>query len=224
MIDHAAIARAARAAGGRGVTAARVAAAEHAERPFIDRQLATGAWAEPRRGRGGTEHPDLFGLFLERVLRRAGLRDAAGRRRAVDRLQRVHARVSLWRVPNREARPFLADLRRRRVPFGVVSNSDGRVERWLRLAGLRHLVPFVVDSGVFGVEKPDPRIFLEGCRRLGLPPRAVGYVGDIPSVDAAGARRAGLVPFLYDPPGVYRRRRGLHRIGRLADLLPFLAP
>lgn len=161
---------------------------------------------------------------MDETLRRAGVRDAAARRRAVAEIARRNRGSSLWRIRSPEAVPFLRRLRRLGVPFGVVSNSDGRVRALLRGAGLLRLLPFVVDSHAFGVEKPDPRIFREGCRRLGLPPRDVAYVGDIPSVDVVGARRAGLVPFLYDPRGAYRRggARGGRRVERLEEVLAAL--
>ena len=58
---------------------------------------------------------------------------------------------------------------------------------------------FVVDSELFGVTKPDPEIFLEGCRRMGLPPEECLYVGDLYPVDYLGATRAGLQAVLFDP-------------------------
>lgn len=44
----------------------------------------------------------------------------------------------------------------------------------------------------FGVAKPDPRIFLAACERLGCAPGEVLHVGDDPLLDVAGAQSAGL--------------------------------
>jgi len=62
---------------------------------------------------------------------------------------------------------------------------------------------FVVDSQLVGVEKPDPRIFQIALDKLGLPARRTVYVGDIRSVDEAGARAAGMQFVLVDPFGDY---------------------
>ena len=56
-----------------------------------------------------------------------------------------------------------------------------------------------------GFGKPDPRVFLEACRRLGTDPARTAYVGDEPDVDAAAARDAGLVGVWLDRPGARRR-------------------
>ncbi|GMA34437.1 hypothetical protein GCM10025876_06410 [Demequina litorisediminis] len=53
-----------------------------------------------------------------------------------------------------------------------------------------------VGVDTFGVGKPDPRVFLEGCARLSLPADAVAYVGDEPDIDAGerlaqGSRGSG---------------------------------
>jgi putative hydrolase of the HAD superfamily len=95
------------------------------------------------------------------------------------------------------------------VPVGVVSNSDGTIERRLKEMGILQVGPgrgvevrCVIDSGGVGVEKPDPRIFDFALDVLGLSSESVWYVGDTPAFDIVGARRAGLVPILMDPFGV----------------------
>ena len=44
----------------------------------------------------------------------------------------------------------------------------------------------------FGAAKPEPAIFHEACRRLGVAPEHVLHVGDDPLLDVHGARGAGL--------------------------------
>lgn len=85
---------------------------------------------------------------------------------------------------------------------GVVSNSDGPHQRAkLAAVGLADAFEVVVISGEVGHPKPDPRIFVEACRQLALPPDRVVYVGDRLDVDAQGAAAAGLL-------GVWLDRRG----------------
>lgn len=114
-------------------------------------------------------------------------------------LQEVHERDHLWTRVEAGTQGALERLTNSGYRLGVVSNSDGRVEALLTRLGLRDHLEFVLDSGVMGVEKPDPRIFQEGCRLLGLPPEECLYVGDLFPVDVQGAWGAGLQAVLMDP-------------------------
>ena len=118
-----------------------------------------------------------------------------------ERVREEHRRFHLWTEPAEGAAEALAELRSRGFRVGVVSNADGRVERVLERTGLRPFLEFVVDSHVVGFEKPSPRIFLEGVRRLGLSPAQCVYVGDLFPVDVLGAWRAGMHALLVDPWG-----------------------
>jgi putative hydrolase of the HAD superfamily len=90
-----------------------------------------------------------------------------------------------------------------RLPVGVVSNAFPDVQyRKLEAIGVRGLLRCVVLSEEFGARKPDPSIFLEGCRRLGMAPGRCLYVGDSFANDVVGARAAGLVPCWYNPQGL----------------------
>jgi putative hydrolase of the HAD superfamily len=59
----------------------------------------------------------------------------------------------------------------------------------------------VVDSGVVGVEKPDPAIFAYALDALDLEPAQVWYLGDTVRYDAAGAEAAGLSAWIIDHGG-----------------------
>jgi putative hydrolase of the HAD superfamily len=73
------------------------------------------------------------------------------------------------------------------------------VEGLIEEAGIRDYFEFVMDSHLEGVEKPDPEIFLRGCRRMGVRPEECLYVGDLYPVDVLGARSAGMDAVLLDP-------------------------
>lgn len=120
-----------------------------------------------------------------------------------DAIDAAHADENLWRVEIEGASATLAGLRARGVATAVVSNADGRVAAMLERRGLAtHLGP-ILDSHLEGVEKPDPEIFARALARLGVEARRAAYVGDIYSIDALGARAAGLTPVLLDPLGGY---------------------
>jgi putative hydrolase of the HAD superfamily len=88
---------------------------------------------------------------------------------------------------------------------GVVTNAATELqERKLKVAGLGDL-PVLVGVDTLGFGKPDPRVFLEGARKLGTEPSRTAYVGDEPTVDALAALQAGLTGVWLDRAG---HRRG----------------
>ncbi len=155
---------------------------------------------------GTTEGVDVMRTYLRLILEELGVAwDGQGPRLA-DRLRALGRVERLWGEPDPDARAVLADLRRRGLAVGVISNSDGTAEESLRVAGLLDAVDFVLDSHLVGVEKPDPRIFRLALRRAAVAPDDAAFVGDLYSVDILGARRAGMTGILLDPIGAWGER------------------
>jgi len=137
-----------------------------------------------------------------------------------------------WRAFD-DAGALLAELAERGVPVGMVTNAASDYQRLkLRTAGLP-APEVLVGVDVLGVGKPDPRVFLEGARRLGLEPGEAAYVGDELHVDALGAQRAGLQGVWLDRPGARHRpvaqeeldaalASGVRRVEGLSGLAPLL--
>jgi HAD superfamily hydrolase (TIGR01509 family) len=118
-----------------------------------------------------------------------------------------HVARNLWSlVP-----PGLVDaLHRARaagVKVAVVSNSEGMLEGLFAELGLLGALDVVVDSGIVGVEKPDPRIFRIALERSGVPAARALHLGDNHSTDVLGARAAGVRVALVDP---YHHLDGRH--------------
>ena len=172
-----------------------LARAEGAARAAIDKAA---------RSRGGPEGTDAGRRprYFETLLRAAGVaaRDAE---RIADGLDAAHRSDNLWRVPLAGAVKTLSALRARGQRTAVVSNADGRIEQTLARTGLIAHLDLVVDSHLEGVEKPDPEIFRRAASRLGVPVERCVYVGDIYSIDAIGARGAGVTPVIIDAAGTY---------------------
>jgi len=139
----------------------------------------------------------------------AGMLEAAGC--PADRLDDMLARIQqrqvppslLWSRPKEGMRHAMDAFMALGVRMCCVSNSDGRAELHLERTGMREGLEFVIDSQLVGCEKPDPRIFAIALERLGLAPERTVYIGDLRSVDAAGARNAGMHFVLLDPFGDY---------------------
>jgi putative hydrolase of the HAD superfamily len=215
-LDYAWIADALQARG-RPTSAHDVQVAEYGAKAAIDRAFAA------REATGQAIWPDAvrrysyFALLLAEV----GIApdDAEP---LIDALEAENRDHCLWRVTEANAVEVLTALRARGFALAVVSNADGRVEADLVRAGLRPLLDVVIDSHVVGVEKPDPAIFRFALDRLGVTPAAAIHVGDIASIDVAGARRTGMGPVLIDPLGRYPGTFECPRISRLAELLDLL--
>jgi FMN hydrolase / 5-amino-6-(5-phospho-D-ribitylamino)uracil phosphatase len=100
------------------------------------------------------------------------------------------------------------DVLTRLRPFyrlGVISNTvgsgDAELDEVLQKAGLRPLIDALVTSRDFGKAKPDPAIYIEGARRLGVPLEATVMVGDRLDTDVAGALNAGIPAVWLKHPG-----------------------
>lgn len=91
------------------------------------------------------------------------------------------------------------------VAVGALSNASVAYQTSkLERVGLDATVPMLVGVDTLGVGKPDRRVFLEACRRLGTEPARTAYVGDELDVDARAAVAAGLVGVWVDRPGPRR--------------------
>jgi len=184
---------------GRGHAVA-VEAIEEAElraRVRLDADLARGVSTEGRTAQ------DLYLVYLLEGLSISDpdeIEAAAGFRR------RYNAPAGLFNVADRHALRAIRMVKAAGLVAGVVSNSNGWVHSLLDDAGLGAELDFVIDSGVVGVEKPDPKIFRLGIERAGVAARDAVYIGDLYSVDVLGSRAAGLGAILLDPRGFWGPR------------------
>ena len=159
-------------------------------------------------------------LYLDTMLRDLGLTAPADRLSAARRVAAEHRRANLWSRAADRAAETLETLAGRGYRIAVVSNADGRVRGLLEEAGLSPWLEHIVDSAEVGFEKPDPRIFHAATEKLGLPPSACAYVGDIYEIDVVGAERAGLTAVLIgDGPAP----ESVRRVSELPELLSLFA-
>ncbi|MCM0638521.1 HAD family hydrolase [Cellulomonas wangsupingiae] len=104
-----------------------------------------------------------------------------------------------------DAHPVLARLLDAGIRIGALTNARHEYQtRKLARAGLGDRLEVLVGVDTLGFGKPDARVFLEACRRLGIAPARTAYVGDELDVDAVAAREAGLVGVWLDRPGPRR--------------------
>lgn len=171
--------------------------AESAARPAISSQLANIKQSQDMEGRA---------FYFENILE--ALPD--GSVPEPGRIKRIAASLAtvlfpegnsirLWSRVMPGVRKALNRFQELGLNLHVISNSDGTVEESLVRQNLRPYFDLVIDSHVVGMVKPDPEIFRLGLKQSGTRPYEALYVGDIYSVDIAGANSAGMHAVLLDP-------------------------
>ena len=106
-----------------------------------------------------------------------GIADDAERRAIAEWRGGFNVPIGLCHRADGEAPKALQRARDAGLIVGVISNSNGSVERALEIAGLAPLLDFVIDSSVVGISKPDPVSSRSGCRSRG--PVATGLCAAI---------------------------------------------
>lgn len=160
------------------------------------------------------EHQALYDIFEPHALEYAPERSADEKRRYFERLadrlfQRLNVKApegaaaehaeSLWKILGPAAFAVFADacvalpiLKAADYPLALVSNWQCGLRHFCVELGLGDNFEHVLASAEVGSVKPDPAIFGEACRRLGVPPHQVLHVGDHPVEDFQGSHAAGL--------------------------------
>ncbi len=164
-----------------------------------------------------SNHEDGWYVFMRELLAHAGANgDLTDQVRS---LRAAHDRKNLWRrVPN-GLPDALAEIRAKGWALGIVSNSEGRLLDILGEVGVADLFDVVIDSGIVGVAKPDPRIFQLALEALGSSAERAIYAGDVPEVDVAGAQAAGMRAVLIDSLDHYPHYAASPRYRCTVDLI-----
>ncbi len=179
------------------------AALRHAVTPLLgtgaDHDAIAAQWSRDRSGwyraytRGEVGYGEQRHRRIDEVLADRGARPLDADGFAVFNRAFDEAFAAAWR-PFPDTSPAVHRLRAAGLRLGAITNAGATLQtRKLRAVGLAEAVPLLATMDTFGVGKPDPRMFLEGARRLGADPAQVMYVGDEPDIDADAATAAGLI-------------------------------
>jgi len=123
-----------------------------------------------------------------------------------------------WRVYD-EVRPLIVELHARGIALGIISNWTGDLSDVLRSVDLHREFDAIIDSALFGFEKPHPAIFREASRRLGVRPTDSLHVGDSPVHDVEGALAFGMRAALLDRHDNFPDYDRAPRVRRLDEIL-----
>lgn len=102
-----------------------------------------------------------------------------------------------------EAPRMLNTLKDSGYTLGVVSNRDEPFHDELKDLNLHSYFHFSLAAGEVQSFKPDVRIFQKAVEMAGTSASETVYIGDNYYADIVGSHRAGLVPVLFDPSGLF---------------------
>ena len=107
------------------------------------------------------------------------------------------------RVPREDAKETIIQLSKRGYLLGIIANTitETEIPDYLETDSLTSYFKTVVLSSKVGIRKPNPEIYWEAARRMGVQPEKCVYVGDNPVRDVEGTRKAGYGMFIlfYEP-------------------------
>jgi putative hydrolase of the HAD superfamily len=136
------------------------------------------------------------------------------------------------RIPRPDTIPVIVELSKRGYHLGIIANTitETEIPDWLEEAGLSQYFETVILSSIFGRRKPGPEIYWEAARSIGVDPARSVYVGDNPSRDILGTRRAGFaMTILLMEPDTLKKEPAtgdekpeliIHELSELLDIFP----
>jgi HAD superfamily hydrolase (TIGR01662 family) len=114
------------------------------------------------------------------------------------------------RVPRPDVKSTVIELHQRGYILGIIANTitETEIPDWMETDGLTQYFKAVVLSSKVGTRKPDPEIYWEAARRVGVAPARCAYVGDNPVRDVEGTQRAGfgMMIILLEPATLAKER------------------
>jgi HAD superfamily hydrolase (TIGR01662 family) len=97
------------------------------------------------------------------------------------------------RIPRPDVKSTVIELHRRGYILGIIANTitETEIPDWMETDGLTEYFKAVILSSKVGIRKPNPEIYWEAARRVGVEPAKCAYVGDNPVRDVEGTQKAG---------------------------------
>jgi HAD superfamily hydrolase (TIGR01662 family) len=137
------------------------------------------------------------------------------------------------RLPRPDVKDTVLELSRRGYLLGIIANTitETEIPDYLEEYGLTDYFKTVVLSSKLGIRKPNPEIYLEAARRIGVEPEKCVYVGDNPVRDVEGTRAAGygMMILILEPETLKKEpptgeAKPDHTIREIKDLLEIFPP
>ena len=136
------------------------------------------------------------------------------------------------RVPRPDVKSTILELDRRGYILGIIANTitETEIPDWMESDGLINYFKAVVLSSKVALRKPNPEIYWEAARRVGVEPCKCAYVGDNPIRDVEGTQAAGfgMMILMLEPatlakePPTFEVKPDctIHTVSELLDIFP----
>ncbi len=136
------------------------------------------------------------------------------------------------RVPRENSTQVVIELSKRGYLLGLIANTitETEIPDYIVAEGLSGYFKTVILSSKLGIRKPNPEIYWEAARQIGVEPEKCVYVGDNPLRDVEGTRAAGYGMFILffepatqakEPPkGEIKPDFVIHDMRELLDIFP----
>ena len=136
------------------------------------------------------------------------------------------------RVPRPDVKDVVIELNKRGYQLGILANTitETEIPDWLEADGLTKYFKTIILSSKVRIRKPNPEIYLEAARRIGVEPAHCVYVGDNPIRDVEGCQAAGfgMMIILLEPAtlakepqeSVYKPDYTIRSCSELLDIFP----
>lgn len=134
---------------------------------------------------------------IEYICRALGIAVEDERIRAAAQVRRALTRRML--VPRHDTLETLTRLKSAGYKIGLISDCTVEVPHFWPDTPMAPLIDAAILSCSVGLKKPDPRIYLLACERLGVAPQNCLYLGDGASRELSGARNVGMHPVMIRP-------------------------
>ncbi len=136
------------------------------------------------------------------------------------------------RVPRHDVSQVVIELARRGYVLGIIANTitETEIPDWLVEDNLGQYFKTVVLSSKVAIRKPNPQIYLDAAKNVGVSPEQCVYVGDNPVRDVEGAQAAGYgmsiiiiepATLKKEPPtGEHKPDYFINELSELLDIFP----
>lgn len=137
------------------------------------------------------------------------------------------------RVPRHDVKDTILELDRRGYILGIIANTitETEIPDWMESDGLTEYFKAVVLSSKVALRKPNPEIYWEASRLVGVEPCKCAYVGDNPVRDVEGTQAAGYgMMILFSEPATLAKEppnievKPDHTIYEMSELLNIFPP
>ena len=178
---------------------------------FINQEFARTSFSK----RSEKDQMEILAQYERIVLREAGIEATEQLILGIlGKMRQVETKLVLFD----DVVPVLTNLKGRGLKLGLISNIDRDITSLLSELELSLLLQVAVTSQEVGFNKPQPEIFQEALRRVGVQASEAMYVGDQHQIDIGGAEKAGMKGVLLDRGGFFEEVTDCPRIQSLTQV------